>query len=332
MHDKQLPLIGITIGDAAGIGPEVVAKAVQNPQVHQVCRPLIIGDARVFTETGLSAICPRVSICDSVLKASFSIDMLTVLNLNNLDPAEIKIGEVCPAAGKASVEYVLEGAKLAMNNSIQGLATAPLNKIAIRQAGYNYIGHTEILKEITKAKYCITMLASKNLRVTHVTRHIAFKEITKFITQNNILENIVITNREMKRLGYKKPRIAVAGLNPHNGDGGLFGREEIDEIQPAVLNAQKQGINVQGPISADIVFHAAIANNYDVIICMYHDQGHIAVKTYDFENSITITLGLPIIRTSANHGTAFDIAGKGIANESSMLAAIIEAARLSKVH
>jgi 4-hydroxythreonine-4-phosphate dehydrogenase len=216
-----------------------------------------------------------------------------------------------------------------MQGTIDAVATAPLNKEAMRLAGYDYIGHTEILADMTHTSHCTTMLATPGLRVTHVTRHVPFRDIAAYITKDNVLETIVITAQGMRALGYPEPRLAVAGLNPHNGEGGLLGQEEIEAIAPAVEAAQAQGIDADGPIPADSVFFTAIRGAYDVVVCMYHDQGHIAIKTHGFEKSITITLGLPIIRTSVDHGTAFDIAGQGIADETSMVEAITEAARMA---
>jgi 4-hydroxythreonine-4-phosphate dehydrogenase len=252
--------------------------------------------------------------------------------MHNLDTDQIIMGSVSKATGRAAVEYVTKAVKLALSNEIAALATAPLNKEAIQLAGFHYIGHTEILSELTNTQECTTMLATPGLRVTHVTRHMPFRNIAESITKEAVLNTIRITYQGMRDLGYKRPRLAVAGLNPHNGENGLLGREELDEIAPAVQEARKLHMNVIGPIPADSVFFQAIRGDFDAVVTLYHDQGHIAVKTHGFEQSITITLGLPIIRTSADHGTAFDIAGQGIANEQSMVAAIIEAANIASRH
>ncbi len=326
----SLPIVGITIGDAAGVGPEVVAKALQHREVYEICRPLIIGDACVFADAKFAAPVSRIHAGERIDAAQFEPETVTLLDMQNLNLSEVTIGQVCPAAGRAAVEYVIEAAKVAMSGAIDAVATAPLNKEAMNLGGYNYIGHTEILAEVTETPLCTTMLATTGLRVTHVTRHIPFREIAAHITEENVLTTIIITEQGMRELGYSAPRLAVAGLNPHNGEGGLLGREELDQIAPAVEAAQERGIDIRGPIPADSVFFMAIRGEYDAVVCMYHDQGHIAVKTHGFEKSITITLGLPIIRTSADHGTAFDIAGKGIANEESMLEAILEAARMAR--
>ncbi len=325
----ELPVVGITIGDVAGIGPEVVSKALQHDEVYALCRPLVIGDRSVFDDPRFAARIPRVRVVTEVDQAAWEPGDVVLLDLRNLDAAAVKIGQLCSPAGRAAVAYVLKATELAMGGAIDAVATAPLNKEAIRLAGYHYIGHTEMLAEITGTSACTTMLATPGLRVTHVTRHIPFRDIAAQITAANVLETILITHEGMRGLGYSAPRLAVASLNPHNGEGGLLGREEIEEIGPAVEAARGRGIDVRGPIPADSVFFQAIRGDYDVVVTMHHDQGHVAVKTHGFEQSITITLGLPIIRTSADHGTAFDIAGQGIASEESMLAAITEAARIA---
>ncbi|MBN2004336.1 MAG: 4-hydroxythreonine-4-phosphate dehydrogenase PdxA [Anaerolineae bacterium] len=328
--EKRLPVVGITLGDVAGIGPEVVAKALRHGEVGAVCHPLVIGDARILADPKFVAEIANVDVIHTLAAASYEPGWVTFLDLQNLDPATVKLGEVSSEAGRAAVEYVLKATELAQSGAIDAVATAPLNKEAMRLAGYDYIGHTEILADVTQTQRCTTMLATTGLRVTHVTRHIPFREIAAHITEENVFNTIVITDEGMRALGYASPRLAVAGLNPHNGEGGLLGREEIDEIAPAVALARQRGIDVEGPIPADSVFFRAIRGDYDVVVTLYHDQGHVAVKTHGFERSITITLGLPIIRTSADHGTAFDIAGQGIASEESMLVAITEAARMAQ--
>jgi 4-hydroxythreonine-4-phosphate dehydrogenase len=325
----NLPLIAITLGDVTGIGPEVVVKALALPEVWDVCRPFVIGDARALTEARLGIPIPPLRVVTRAEDATFDAGALTLLDLGNLDPATVPLGRISVEAGRAAVEYVLKAAELAMAGAVDAVATAPLNKEAMHLAGFDYIGHTEILADVTRTPRCTTMLATPGLRVTHVTRHIPFRSIADHLTIAGVLDTIVITHEGMKMLGFPQPRIAVAGLNPHNGDNGLMGREELDIIGPAVAAAQAQGIDARGPIPADSVFFQAIRGDYDVVVCQYHDQGHIAVKTHGFEKSITITLGLPIIRTSADHGTAFDIAGRGIAHPDSMLAAILEAAAMA---
>lgn len=325
----NLPLIAITLGDVAGVGPEVVVKALALPEVRAACRPLVIGDARALTEARLGVPVPPLRVVTKLEDATFGVEALTLLDLHNLDPADAPLGQISTQAGRAAVEYVLKATELALSGAVDAVATAPLNKEAMHLAGFDYIGHTEILADVTHTPRCTTMLATPGLRVTHVTRHVPFRTIADHLTIAGVLDTIVITHAGMQMLGFPQPRLAVAGLNPHNGDNGLMGREELDIIGPAVAAAQDQGIDARGPIPADSVFFQAIRGDYDVVVCQYHDQGHIAVKTHGFEKSITITLGLPIIRTSADHGTAFDIAGRGIAHPDSMLAAILEAAAMA---
>lgn len=323
----DLPIIGVTAGDAAGIGPEVAAKALQHPDVRNICRPLLIGDARIFRDAKFAAVMPQFDVVKTVPHRD-DLRGLTILDLRNLNPEDVVMGRGNAPTGRAAVDNVLKAAGLAMTGAIDAVATAPLNKEAIRWAGYDYIDHTGIFAAVTGAKKYTTLLATPGLRVTHVTRHIPFQDIASHINESDVLDTITVTNEGMTMLGLPNPRIAVAGLNPHNGEGGLMGREEIDIIMPAVKAASDKGIDVEGPIPADSVFHRAIRGRYDVVVALYHDQGHIAVKTYGFEKSFTVTLGLPIIRTSADHGTAFDIAGKGIASDESMRSAVMEAASI----
>lgn len=326
------PIVAITMGDAAGIGPEVIAKALKDPDVGRSCNPLVIGDARVFEAPQFAAVCDLLPVRDvTTLKAdNLAADWDGwILDQVTLDPSSITVGQVSSEAGRAAVVAVLRAAALAIDGKVDAIATAPLHKEAMRRAGYSYIGHTEILAEVTHASHVTTMLATEGLRVTHVTRHVPFREIADRITRENVLETIEITADGMRAMGFQTPKLAVAGLNPHNGENGLLGREELDEIGPAVEEARARGIDATGPIPADSVFFQAIRDDYDAVVTMYHDQGHIAVKTHGFEGSITITLGLPIVRTSADHGTAFDIAGRGAADPQSMSAAILEAARMA---
>ncbi len=326
------PIVAITMGDAAGIGPEVIAKALRNLGVKRLCKPLVIGEARIFGEAQGSAACDLLPVSDpSALRGKMrdADGDGWILDQASLDPGTIEVGRVSPEAGRAAVAAVLRAAKLALDGEVDAIATAPLHKQAVRLAGYDYIGHTEILADVTGSAHATTMLATEGLRVTHVTRHIPFREIADRITRDRVLETIEVTADGLRAMGFDAPRLAVAGLNPHNGENGLLGREELDGIGPAVEAARQRGLDATGPIPADSVFFQAIRGDYDAVVTMYHDQGHIAVKTHGFEGSITITLGLPIIRTSADHGTAFDIAGRGEANPNSMIAAIVEAARMA---
>jgi 4-hydroxythreonine-4-phosphate dehydrogenase len=308
----------------------VVAKSLRRPEVREACRPLVVGDARVFQHPKFAACIEPLRVVSSFAGDALPDDAITLLDLHNLRPQEVAVGEVSPVSGRAGVEAVVRATELALSGAVDAVATAPLNKEAMRLAGYDFIGHTEILADLTGSDRVTTMLSTPGLRVTHVTRHLPFREIARQVTKERVLRTIEITCEGMRALGFEAPRLVVAALNPHGGEGGLLGREEIDEIGPAVETARGQGVDVNGPFPADFVFFAAVHGDYDVVVCMYHDQGHIPIKTHNFEESITITLGLPIVRTSADHGTAFDIAGRGVADATSMTAAILEAAHIAQ--
>jgi len=324
------PIIAITMGDAAGVGPEIAVKALALEEVYALCRPLVVGDAGVLARArqmlGLRVDLHPIADVSGGRFKSGSID---VLDLANIDLARLKVGEVCPMAGQAAVEYVLKAGQLALSGEVQGIATAPLNKEAMRLGGYDYIGHTEILADLAGALRCTTMLISGSLRVVHVTRHISLRQVADSITRERVLETIQLTAEGLPGMGIVEPRLGVAALNPHGGEGGLLGREEIEEIAPAVEAAQAMGIDARGPYPADSIFFRAIAGEFDAVVAMYHDQGHIPVKTHGFERSVTVTLGLPIVRTSVDHGTAFDIAWQGLASPQSLVEAIKLAARMA---
>jgi len=323
------PVIAITMGDPAGIGPEVTAKALAQEAVWDCCRPLVVGDAGVLAKAaalvgGGLAFQP----ISRVRQARFDRSTPDVLDLGNVDLALLRPGRISAAGGRASVDYIERAVKLAQAGQAEAIATGPINKAALKAAGIPYIGHTELLAALLGQERVTTMLATVGLRVVHVTRHVSLAEVAALITRERVLETIRLTHIGMRRMGFPRPRLAVAGLNPHGGDDGLVGREEIDAIGPAVEAARAEGIEAAGPIPADSVFFRAIRGEFDVVVAMYHDQGHIPIKTHGFERSITVTLGLPIVRTSVDHGTAFDIAWKGLASAESMVEAICLAAHL----
>lgn len=325
------PIIAITMGDAAGVGPEIVVKALALGEIVALCRPLVVGDlgvlARARQMLGMQLDLYPVTDVDGGRFEPGSID---VLDLANVDLARLKVGQVSAMAGKAAVEYVLKAGELALAGEVQGIATAPLNKEAMQLGGYDYIGHTEILADLTKSPRCTTMLISGSLRVVHVTRHIPLRQVADSITKERVLETIQLTAEGLPGMGVVQPRLGVAALNPHGGEGGILGREEIEVIAPAVEAAQALGMDARGPYPADSIFFRAIAGEFDAVVAMYHDQGHIPVKTYDFESSLTVTLGLPIVRTSVDHGTAFDIAWRGLASPQSLIEAIKLAAEMAR--
>ena len=331
MADTAKPAIAITMGDPCGIGPEVVVKALADPRVYSSCRPLVIGNSYAIRQavklTGLSL---QVNEVDDPATAGNDPGVVDMIDIHNLNPEDITVGQISPACGKAAMEWVTKAGELALAGVVEGLATAPLNKEAASLAGYQSIGHMELLQELTGSKTVATMLMAKKLRVVHLTTHRSLRLACDYVKKDRILEFLQITHDSFVKWGIDKPRIAAAALNPHGSDGGLLGNEEAEEIAPAVAEAKEQGINAVGPIPADVVFHQAIEGRYDVVLAMFHDQGHIPVKVYGFEESITANLGLPFVRTSVDHGTAFDIAGQGIATHTSMLEAIRLAVALAK--
>jgi 4-hydroxythreonine-4-phosphate dehydrogenase len=324
------PVIAITMGDPAGIGPEVAAAALTRSEIWDCCLPLVIGDVDVLARAAVLVKAPYVlnPIVD-IAEARFDRDTPDVLDLDNVDLADLRPGEVGAVAGRAGVDYVETAVALAQAQQVDGLATGPINKAALQAAGIQYIGHTELLADLMDTERVTTMLATTGLRVVHVTRHVPLREVATHITRERVLDTIRLTEEGLRGMGIVGPRLAVAALNPHGGDGGLLGQEEINVIGPAVATALAEGITVSGPIPADSVFFRAIRGEFDAVVAMYHDQGHIPIKTHGFERSVTVTLGLPIVRTSVDHGTAFDIAWRGVASEESMVEAVRLAAQLA---
>jgi len=327
---NEKPLIAVTMGDPAGIGPEIIVKAADRDEIQHCCRLLAVGDASILIAAmEMTEVSLTINPVADVTEACFDRSRLDVLDLENVDVAALASGEVSAAAGEASVTYVRKAAELAQEGLVDAIATGPINKSALRAAGIPYIGHTELLAALTDEDQVTTMLVTPGLRVVHVTRHVPLREVAALITKERVLETLYITDRGLRQMGFEIPSLAVAALNPHGGDGGLVGREEIEEIGPAVEEAVREGIDVKGPIPADSVFLQAINGAFDAVVAMYHDQGHIPIKTHDFAHSVTVTLGLPIVRTSVDHGTAFEIAWQGEADDTSMVEAIRLAAALT---
>ena len=323
MADLKRPVVAVTMGDPCGIGPEVIAKAVSSPEVHETCRPLVIGDGwsmeRALELTGSKL---KVNRTNAPLDDDEALGTLNLLDPGNLNAEDITVGEISPACGKAAMEWVATAADLAMAGHVDAIATAPVNKEAASLGGYSAIGHTELFQEMAGAPTVATMLMSGGLRVVHLTTHRSLRRALDYVTKDRIFAFLQLTHNTFGSWGMPNPRIGVAALNPHGSDGGLLGHEEAEEIAPAVGQARAAGVNATGPVPADSVFHQAISGRYDVVLAMFHDQGHIPVKVHGFERSITANLGLPFIRTSVDHGTAFDIAGKGVADHLSMIEAI----------
>lgn len=330
MRLDEKPVVGITMGDPAGIGPEIVAKALSNSELYDISRPLVIGSAAMIRQAaealGLDV---KVNGIMSTEDALYTPGTIDVYEATEVLPNLVETGLVQASAGQVAFDCIKTSIKLGMAGEIDVVATAPINKEAIKAAGIPFIGHTEIYADITNSAYALTMFAVKNLRVFFLSRHLSLRNACAHVTKENVLETLHQMKAELSKLNIENPKIAVAALNPHAGDGGLFGDEDQREVAPAIQQAVKDGINAVGPVPADSVFHLGLQGRYDAILSLYHDQGHIATKTLDFERTISVTLGLPFVRTSVDHGTAFDIAGRGIASSVSMEEAIRLAARYS---
>lgn len=326
----ERPVIGITIGDPAGIGPEIVLKALRNEEIYKNCKPLVIGNIAVLKKieeivgTGLT-----LNEISEPEEAVFSYGAVDVISLADIDAAALEYGKVQAQAGAAAFVFISKAAELAKTKKIEAIATAPINKEAIKAANIDYIGHTEMLAGLTNTTDPLTMFQVYNMRVFFLTRHVSLVDACHLVKKDKLVQYIVKCKAAMNMLRLEDGLLAVAGLNPHNGEHGSFGDEEVNEIEPAVHEAQSKGINVTGPIPADSVFYQALKGKYAAVLSLYHDQGHIATKTVDFERTISLTIGMPFLRMSVDHGTAFDIAGKGIASSVSMEEAIRLAAEYS---
>ncbi len=316
------------MGDPAGIGPEICAKALTNPEIQLLANCIVIGDRKSMRKALKTKL--EINSIKKVSQAKFSKGVIDVLDLDNINVSRLKMGQVSKYAGKAAIEYVEKAAELAMDKEIDAIVTGPINKEAIHKAGYKYQGHTELLAAKTKSKRPAMMFVADNFWVMLATTHVPLKDISKKLDKNKLIHLIQLAHETLGKARGKKPRIGVAGLNPHAGESGIFGNEEIKIIAPAVAEAKKLGINVKGPISPDAIFYLAKSGVFDIVIAMYHDQGLIPLKLLSFNHSVNVTVGLPIIRTSVDHGTGFDIAGKGWANPTSLIEAIKVAAHFVK--
>lgn len=313
-------LIGITIGDPSGIGPEVSLKALEkNPSLRDEC--VIFGTKSILNwYRDVLHIKNDYNFISDL--GDFQKGKINIIDVLDIPLSNIPIGKVSPRSGDAAFQYLKKSIGLAMDGKLGPIVTAPLNKEALHKGGHNYDGHTEIFATLTHTKKYTMMLWSKQLSVVHVSTHVALRKACDLVKKPRIMDCIQLANDGMKQLGIEKPRVAVAALNPHAGENGIFGDEEITEIKPAVEAMKAKGYNVTGPLPADTVFLRAKNGEFDIVVAMYHDQGHIPMKVLDFDEAVNVTLGLPIIRTSVDHGTAFDIAGKGIAREDSMVHSI----------
>lgn len=334
MADKQnknkVPVIGITMGDPSGIGPEIILKSFYNEEINK-SRVVVIGDLNVMQGAleMLKISSFRLIGVNKISECSFSNNTLNILDLKLIAKGNLQTGIVNAASGSAAFESLRKAIELANFREIDAIATAPLNKEALHLAGHKYAGHTEILADLTGTEDYAMLLYDKKLSVIHVSTHISLLEAVTGLRRERIEKVTELADLSMKRLLGKSPRIAVAGLNPHAGENGLFGDEEIREIAPAIKNMKSRGLSVDGPVPPDTVFLQAVNGKYDVVVAMYHDQGHIPLKLLGFSTGVNITVGLPFIRTSVDHGTAFEIAWTGKANENSMVEAIKMAVKLA---
>jgi 4-hydroxythreonine-4-phosphate dehydrogenase len=328
---SMLPLIGITMGDPTGIGPEVVVKALSSASLYRICRPVVLGDAAILErEKQLLKSGITINIINKIAEAAFSYGTLDLIALSALNPQTALFGHPTQETGRAMGNYIVRAVNMALAGELHAIVTGPINKKSLQAAGYPFPGHTEMLAHLTHTRDVVMMLAGEKLRVVLVTIHCALNQVPLLLTVDNILKTILVTAAGLQ--GYfalPTPRIAVASLNPHAGEDGLFGVEEQEIIRPAIHRAQQQGVNATGPYAADTLFHQAAGGAFDAVVCMYHDQGLIPLKLLHFADGVNITLGLPIIRTSVDHGTAYDIAGKGIADPASLIGAITTAARMA---
>lgn len=316
------------MGDPAGIGPEVIVKGLATALDH--CRPIVIGDAAHLRKAA-EKFSPALSfnVMQTLPEANFANGALNVLDLANV-PEQLTLGQASAAGGRASVAYIKKAVDLALAHEVHAITTAPISKAGLHLAGHCYPGHTELLADLTGTPEVALMLTGEGLRVVLATTHVALTEVKALITRDRVARIIRLTHRWLTQVGLENPTIAVTGLNPHCGEGGIFGDEEKSAIQPAIELSRQAGMAVSGPFPADALFGRIRSHPYDAVVAMYHDQGMIPVKMAAMDRAVNITLGLPIIRTSVDHGTAYDIAGQGVASPESLLAALQMASTLTQ--
>jgi len=339
---STLPVLAITMGDPASIGPEIAVKALLQENIHAICRPMLVGDAAVFQQiTDVLKLPAKINALNDVSEAKFEIGTIDVVDLKITDISKLEFGKIDARCGEASFQAVKKAIELALAGEVDGTVTGPINKKSINEAGHHFAGHTEIYAHYTGTKKYAMLLVEDNINVIHVSTHVSLRQACDLVKKERIIQVIELIVDGLKRLGKSNLKIGVAGLNPHSGDNGLFGTEDIEEILPAVEEARKTGYDVEGPVPPDTMFAKAAMGAYGGVVAMYHDQGHIPFKLAGFKwnaekqqmdsvKGVNITLGLPIIRTSVDHGTAFEIAGKGIASPDAMVLAIESAVQLAK--
>jgi len=328
-----LPIIGITMGDPTGIGPEVIVKALSAQESFKACRPIVFGDREVLLKTvGFLGLPVTVEAVKEIPEDGYLPQRIFVLPVTQLEAASLRFGHPDTKCGEAMVKYVEEAVQRVRTGRLDAITTCPINKRAINSAGCLFSGHTELLAHLVQSPFVAMMFVGSKLKVVLVTIHLPLKEVPARIDVNRVLATIRIADQGLKRLfGIGHPKIAVLGLNPHSGEEGLLGEEEKMAIIPAIEQARSQGIEVEGPFPADSFFSLEHPAPFDVVVSMYHDQGLIPIKMVDFEEAVNLTLGLPFIRTSVGHGTAYDIAGKGLASPANLLKALLLASKLSKL-
>lgn len=318
------PLIAIPMGDAAGVGPEIILKTLAAEETQASARCLVIGSRKVMEHAMGYPGMPRltVHVVQYPQEGDFRPGILNLIDLDNIDMRTFQVGQVSGTCGKAAYAYIEKSIELANTHQVDAVATPPINKESLKKGGIPFIGHTEIFGALTHTDDPLTLFEVRNLRVFFLTRHVSLREACDLVTKERIVDYVVRCTQALRKLGITEGTMAIAGLNPHSGEHGLFGDEEVREIFPAVEELQKRGYQVAGPIGADSVFSQALHGKYNSVLSLYHDQGHIATKTLDFERTISITAGMPILRTSVDHGTAFDIAGTGAVSPISMQEAV----------
>ena len=322
------PLIAVPVGDSAGIGPEIVVKAAADEKVIKEARYVVIGSKDIIEQAiEIADVHLRINLLETPEDGVYEEGILNLIDLKNVDMQKFAFGKVSGMCGRAAYEYIAKSIELANEGKVDAVATAPINKESLRAGGIDFIGHTEIFGALTKTYDPLTMFETNGMRIFFLTRHVSLREMLDMITKERIKDYVKRCLKALEKLGVAKGTMAVAGLNPHSGEHGLFGQEEVNEITPAIQELREEGYDVVGPIGADSVFHQAAIGKYNSVLSLYHDQGHIAAKTLDFERTIAITNGMPILRTSVDHGTAFDIAGKNMVSAVSMVEAILVAAR-----
>ena len=318
------PYICVPMGDPAGIGPEIVLKTVADKDTVSIAKVVVVGDKNVLEHAMTYPDMPELEIktITTPEEGTYEDGILNLIDLANVDMSAFKVGEVDGMCGKAAYEYIAESIRLANEGLVDAVSTTPINKESLKKGGVNYIGHTEIFGALTQTDDPLTMFEVNGMRVFFLTRHVSLRKACDLVTKDRIKDYVRRCTEALRRLGVTEGTMAIAGLNPHSGEHGLFGNEEVDHVFPAVEELQQEGYNVVGPIGADSVFHLALQGRFNSVLSLYHDQGHIATKTLDFERTIAVTNGMPILRTSVDHGTAMDIAGKGIASAVSMIEAV----------